>query len=407
MSCTWPAAKPFRMLEGSQPFAEGLRECTGIQDLVRTVLWRQGCPSRLYLVTQGAQCVGGEETPVRLSQAPIWGLGRNIATSHPGSVVLIDLDPDVAPELQNRMLHEELVRPDGETQLAFRRGRRYVARMTQAAIEPATGACLRLHKEGAYLVTDGFTGVGLCVARWLAEKGAGRLVLTGKTVPSSSAEGVLNELRKSGVAIQVELLDVASRDDLAQLLGAFGREVPPLRGVVHCAGILDESAWRAVGTRSAGGALAPKTAGAWMLHELTQQQPLEFFVLFSTASALLGSGDQETGRPIRRPARPRTLSSTAWRGIGRPPACPPWQSTGGRGKTALRCRVHAAATGKSLGVEPAPEGQMLAELEMLLVSESAVSRAGCGPGRRLGGGDSDAASLVPLWRSSSFPTRDP
>ncbi|MGO9917251.1 MAG: SDR family NAD(P)-dependent oxidoreductase, partial [Isosphaeraceae bacterium] len=382
--------------EGSQLFTEGLRECAGIQDFVRTAPGRQGCVSRLYLVTQGGQCVGSEETPLRLSQAPIWGLGRTMATSHAGSVVLIDLDPDVAPELQSRMLHEELVHPDGETQLAFRRGRRYVARMTQAAIEPTKGGSLRLHKEGAYLVTDGLSGVGLGVARWLAEKGAGRLVLTGKTEPSSSALGVLNELRKSGVGIQVELLDVASRDDLAELLGAFGREVPPLRGVVHCAGVLDESACRAVGTRSPGGALAPKTAGAWMLHERTQQQPLDFFVLFSTASALLGSGDQETGA-----AASAFLDGLAWhrRAAGLPALAVnwgPWENctaVSGAG----RCYWEA------LGVEPAPEGQMLAELEMLLVSGSAAPAQVAVLAADWARAESEAANLVPLLRELVVP----
>src|SRR5262249_25379703 len=86
--------------------------------------------------------------------------------------------------------------------------------------------------------------------------------------------------------------DVADQAQLAAVLACIEEQLPPLRGVIHAAGVLDDGLLEDYDAARLERVLAPKLAGSWNLHTLTQGQPLEFFVLFSSAAALLGSPGQ-------------------------------------------------------------------------------------------------------------------
>jgi acyl transferase domain-containing protein/NADP-dependent 3-hydroxy acid dehydrogenase YdfG len=264
---------------------------------------------RVWLVTQGAQPAANDldghpgrvpmpsrdgtrraelaGTPRDLApgaawQAPLWGLGRVFALEQPGRWGgLVDLPPEGTPE----SLAETLVGAldGGEDQTAWRAGARLAARLVPAATPEAARVSFRA--DATYLVTGGFGGLGLIVARWMAERGARHLALLGRR-PDPTAEGV-RAIEALGARVIPLAGDVA---DEAAMAAAFSklREGPPLRGIIHAAADFSVGAIDALAPAQVAGMLRPKIAGTVLLDRLAGPE-LDFFALFSSTTALLGA----------------------------------------------------------------------------------------------------------------------
>jgi acyl carrier protein len=182
------------------------------------------------------------------------------------------------------------------------------------AVQPARPP-LGLEADGTYLITGGLGGIGRAVATWMAEQGARHLVLMGRGPASKSAQKTLDALRAEGTEVVVARGDVARVDQLAAVLESINASMPPLRGVVHAAGTLDDGILARLDERRLREVMAPKVEGAWNLHALTLDTALDFFVLFSSAASLLGSPGQ-----AHYAAANAFLDALAWhrRAEGRP-----------------------------------------------------------------------------------------
>ncbi len=143
--------------------------------------------------------------------------------------------------------------------------------------------------DGAYLITGGLGGLGLLVAEWLTQQGAQHLVLVGRSTPTPAQKQTLQMLEQRNVKIQTIQADVAIP---SQLASAIEQVKKPLCGVFHAAGVLDDGVLQQLTWERMAHVIAPKLAGAWNLHCLTQNQPLDCFVLFSSAAAMFGSPGQ-------------------------------------------------------------------------------------------------------------------
>jgi microcystin synthetase protein McyG len=262
-------------------------------DVVRAVLEEPRAQSaRLYLVS----CCATSADAVRiegLAQAPLWGLGANIALEHP-DLQCTCIDLDAKDDRALRALADELLARSAEDRIAFREGRRRVPRLERASAHAlsASGNPLRIDASAAYLITGGLGGLGLRFAQWLCERGARHLVLVGRRALDADANALLAQLREQGATITVRALDVADGAAIAKLVGEFGSSLPPLRGVLHAAGELDDAALSDQQWERFARVFAAKVAGTWHLHCATRTLPLDFFVLFSSASALLGNPGQ-------------------------------------------------------------------------------------------------------------------
>ncbi|NMO18055.1 SDR family NAD(P)-dependent oxidoreductase [Pyxidicoccus fallax] len=147
--------------------------------------------------------------------------------------------------------------------------------------------------DGTYLVTGGLGGLGLSVAGWLAEKGAGHLVLVGRSgAASAEQQAAVAALRAKGPRVTVAKVDVADRAQLARLLDEVSSPEQPLRGVIHAAGLLVDGLLAQQSVERFREVMAPKVLGALHLHELTREAPLSFFVMYSSVAGLLGSPGQ-------------------------------------------------------------------------------------------------------------------
>ncbi|HBB35614.1 MAG TPA: short-chain dehydrogenase [Cyanobacteria bacterium UBA9273] len=265
-----------------------------LQALVKAELPK---PPRLWLVTQGVQAVGLETAPSAVAQSPLWGLGGVAAREHPelwGG--LVDLEAGAAGN-QALMLLTQIWQPDGEEQVALRGGQRYVARLTPSRAgemehEQNSLSSYHLREDGTYLITGGLGGLGLKVAQWLAERGAKNIVLVGRSSPAAAASAVMGELAQSGIKVVVKQVDVVVEAQVEECLHDISHSLPPLRGVIHAAGILDDGVLLHQDWEQFVKVLKPKVQGAWNLHRLTQGMPLDFFVLFSSAASLLNPPGQ-------------------------------------------------------------------------------------------------------------------
>ena len=146
--------------------------------------------------------------------------------------------------------------------------------------------------NASYLVTGGFGGLGLLAAQWLADHGATHLILVGRGEPSEQATAAICEMEVKGVRVVISRGDVSDRNYLEQLFSTFGHSLPGLRGVIHAAGTLDDGVLAQQTWERFEKVMAPKVDGAWHLHSLSQDQSLDFFVLFSSAVSVLGSAGQ-------------------------------------------------------------------------------------------------------------------
>ncbi len=178
--------------------------------------------------------------------------------------------------------------PAAEAEAAFRHmaSARHIGKVVLTFDRP------RLRADGTYLVTGGLSGLGLAAAEGLVRQGARHLALMGRSEPGPDARERIAALREEGVRVTVLAADVADADALESALDGLRAQAPPLRGVLHAAGVLRDRTIAATDFDEVREVLRPKVDGTRNLHRLTCGDPLELFVLFSSAAGLLGSGGQ-------------------------------------------------------------------------------------------------------------------
>jgi NADPH:quinone reductase-like Zn-dependent oxidoreductase len=169
---------------------------------------------------------------------------------------------------------------------------RHIGKVVLVNDVPARASLERLSPRASYLVTGGLSGLGLLTAVRLVARGARHLALVGRRAPGEHALAALAALRDRGAEVLVLQADVASADQVAAVLRRIDAELPPLRGVVHSAGVLDDGALLQQSWERFVVPLGPKLDGGWALHALTRDRPLDFFVAYSSMAATLGSSGQ-------------------------------------------------------------------------------------------------------------------
>jgi NAD(P)-dependent dehydrogenase (short-subunit alcohol dehydrogenase family) len=288
-------------------------ENTPGDDAIREIVLSRGVPAlltalassrmlgtRVWLVTRGAQACEGAGRSVAFWQAPLWGLGRTFAVERAdlwGG--LIDLDPQFDSEADADALWGELRTAGNEDQIALRGDRRLAARLEPQSVRPLGPPPFR--SDSAYLVTGGLGGLGLEIARWMAGAGAGHIVLMSRTAlperadwgrvqpgdPQARAIRIICAMEQNGAVVHTVPIDVSDEAAVSGFVESWQPESrPPIRGVVHAAGTLLRSSIATMSAMDLEAVLRPKLGG-WLLHRALEQMPLDFFVLFSSASSVL------------------------------------------------------------------------------------------------------------------------
>ncbi|MCY3886384.1 MAG: SDR family NAD(P)-dependent oxidoreductase [Chloroflexi bacterium] len=150
----------------------------------------------------------------------------------------------------------------------------------------------QVRQDRTYLVTGGLGGIGVAVAGWLADRGAGAIVLNGRRDPDPEAEETIASLRSRGISVEVELADATDPTALDAMLARIDMKLPPLGGVIHSVGVLSDAALTNQSWEKFEEVLWPKILGAWHLHRATMDRDLDLFVLFSSRVGIMGNPGQ-------------------------------------------------------------------------------------------------------------------
>ncbi|MER5785203.1 type I polyketide synthase [Streptomyces mobaraensis] len=251
-----------------------LRDCLAAPALENT---------RLVWVTRGALSAVEGEDVTDLPAAAVHGALRSARVEHPGRFAAVDLDGEPASV---RALPS--VPFADEPWAAVRAGRVLVPRLARAGAADSPSVA---PGDGTVLITGGTGTLGGLLARHLVTvHGVRNLLLAGRRGPDApGAAELVTELTALGARVTAVACDVADRDALARVVAAAE---PPLTGVVHAAGVLDDGVVTALTPDRVSAVLRPKADAAWHLHELTRDAGLSMFVLFSGAGSTLGNGGQ-------------------------------------------------------------------------------------------------------------------
>ncbi|MYT33172.1 MULTISPECIES: type I polyketide synthase [unclassified Streptomyces] len=242
--------------------------------------------SRLVLVTREAVALAAGQDAADLAGAACAGLVRAAESEHPGRFAVIDVDADATPAAFARALSLR------EPSTAVRGSRVFVPRLSRARVAAAHTEPL-LDPEGTVLITGGTGALGGLLARHLVTRHGARhlLLLSRRGAQAPGAAELADHLREAGAQVSIVAADAGERRALAQVLA----DIPaahPLTAVVHAAGIVDDGVVGAMTAERMDTVLRPKADAAVLLHELTEHLDLSMFVLFSSASGLLGNAGQ-------------------------------------------------------------------------------------------------------------------
>jgi acyl transferase domain-containing protein/NADPH:quinone reductase-like Zn-dependent oxidoreductase/acyl carrier protein len=220
-------------------------------------------------------------------------------------------------------------------------------------------------RDATYLVTGGLDGFGFEAARWLVACGARSVALLGRRgMETPGASSRIEALTAEGAEVRVYRGDVADRRSLAAALAQMRAEQPPLRGIVHAAATIDDGLAGDIDAARAAAVLRPKIGGALALDALTRDDPVELFVLFSSATTLLGAPGQgvyvAANMALEALARQRQAA-------GRPALTVAWGPIADAGYLAGRPQLRDALA-RRLGARPLPAAQALSGLSALIAS---------------------------------------
>ncbi len=277
--------------QGDVP-GQALSHASRVLGLAQALVEAKGADTSLWLVTRGAQSTSEKEDLGDLGSSVLWGLGKSITREHPDlHCRRVDLDVR-APSHEVEQLRAELLGGSAEDEVALRGNARRVPRLVRSRRLRGAGTEAELRPDASYLVTGGLGGLGLAVAERLVERGARHLVLMGRRAPTAEARARLDAWAQRGMVLHVVQCDVAAAPELERALAELAGRMPPLRGVIHSAGVIDDGLFVQMTPERLAKAFAPKVSGGWNLHHALQGTPLDFFVLFSSASSLIGSAGQ-------------------------------------------------------------------------------------------------------------------
>lgn len=266
--------------------------------------------TNLWVVTSGAQAVAGGHDCVHPENATLWGLARVIPRECPQlRVRTVDVDVQEVhfqPGEVARSLVGEFARRTTPIEIAYRKSTRFVLTRQPLADSPDS-AVASIRQRGVYMITGGLGGIGLVLARWLAQRYQARMVLLSRTaLPPSDRWGAtiadhhtpahlrsklaeLVAIQAAGGEVIVIAGDVAEPATLHCAEQIARKRFGEISGVFHAAGTIRKCLIRDTTAAGLPDVLRPKVAGAEALIAWARREPFDFVLFFSSVAGLDGN----------------------------------------------------------------------------------------------------------------------
>lgn len=341
----------------------------GVYDLFNMVkALSENCANdiEIVLVSRYVNSISGEEDVIKPENAALFGLGKVIGQEYPNiKCRCIDTDKNTTAG----QIISEVQYGANTYQVAYRNKNRYAEEFGRADIESYTRAKMEIRQKGVYVITGGTGGIGLELCRYLAKRENIILVLIGRrSLPEKDQwNNIINQgsdiktcnilktimdIEESGSVINYYSSDISDMKELEKILTDTRKRFGSINGVVHCAGISEDGFIIKKDRSAMKRVLAPKVNGTWVLDRLTQEDPLDFFIMFSsliTATGAPGQGDYTAANSYLdafsayRTAKGKTALTINWAG---------WENTGmaERVNTAEKKVFKSLTTGKAVKV---------------------------------------------------------
>lgn len=310
--------------------------------LSRTLLKRIKEKLDIVIISNNVNKIIENEDMINAQAAALFGLANTISNEYP-KIKCTCIDIDNNTELKK--IISELAKPC-RSQIGYRNGKRYIMEFQKFQLDQTQIADFCVNSEGVYIITGGTGGLGLEFGKYIAKKGKVNIALLGrsdlparenwKEILSHSEKDTslirkirgIREIEKIGANVKYYCVDVSNYEHMSHVFNELRNEYKKINGVIHSAGIAgdgyiikkDEKVFRNV--------LSPKMDGTWILDNITNQDKLEFFVLFSSIATLFwnaGQGDytaanayMDSFAALRNQSKKHTLCINwpAWKEIG-------------------------------------------------------------------------------------------
>lgn len=242
-------------------------------------------PVRIWVLTKQTQRVLDSDVVNDPFPAALWGLLRVIGQQEAPVLWGGLIDIDQASSVHT--IRDAVLANDGEDQQALRADERFGLRLLPHTMSLAPP--VRLGGAGVHLITGALGAIGRHVTEWAVSQGARHLLLLGRRSTLDDTEQAwLARLHQQGTHVSYAAVDLADAVQLAAFVHQFCLQTgKPIQGVLHCAAHLEDQGYRDLDLQAFDRVFTAKALSAWHLHQVLGEQPLEYFVLFSSLGALL------------------------------------------------------------------------------------------------------------------------
>lgn len=262
----------------------------------------------LFMLTQFANAVVPDDKEIRPESAPMIGFGKAVSLEIPG---LRCRAIDFGVEIETSLLWQEMQTITKDYRVAYRHSQRYIEELFRLDMQTVperrfNNSEFIIRPSGVYLITGGTGGIGLEIAKQLAQRQKIKLVLLSRhgVPPRSEWNGILHAegpkdrrlldriksletIENLGAELLILEADVANQEQFSEALKTVRQKFGLINGIIHAAGSASEGFIINKGTNALENTLAPKVSGTWLLGELTKDLPLDFMVLFSSAITMV------------------------------------------------------------------------------------------------------------------------
>ncbi|MCX7920840.1 MAG: SDR family NAD(P)-dependent oxidoreductase [Clostridia bacterium] len=237
---------------------------------------------------------GSSESLTKVFQTGVRGFAQVVRLEHTNILYkTLGVDQSYSNEQVLRTIVNELkYTGQGAVNISYSGGSRFVETIREAGAPVSRLENMSFKQNGVYWITGGLGALGRIIAHYLVKKFSARLILTGRSDLTADTQIKIDELLKSGAEIVYYKGDISNKKSVDDIYGYIKRRFGKLDGIIHTAGITSDSLIINKDIARAREVLAPKVLGTINLDEVTKDEKLDVFVLFSSVGGVFGNYGQ-------------------------------------------------------------------------------------------------------------------